>query len=484
MATEDINNKITEAESAEYDKGYAEAIEAIKQALKGGGGGQGPQGPQQDPRLNNPPVNKNNQTPQGGGGQSKGNQSDPIDNMDADQAAAEAQNQADQAEQSSKQAEAAADMAKNKANATGSKADKDAAKRAEDAAKRAKDAAKKAKDAAKKASKAAKNGDADEAKSQAKEARNQANAAKSAAEQASNPETGKDGKEGKQGQNQKGGNPGSGVDPRFSGFKPFDDSYPTFEDTKRKAEKVINRYTGKISGAFGEFVRKCKTSKTERKKEGVVVRQRSGGAWNKQLDKLMNSFIKQEVVKKHREVELTYHRVKRGSRPVKFGQPIQPGSKIKDDKLNITIAFYMDRSGSMGSMTDIVFPLAYQLSDKILKSYKSESVVGDIGFRYFAFDDVIEEIKKGAKCDDRGGTLPMADLFNFIKGETSSDLINVVISDSQTTIDKNAVAKLVKEMPGMFFWISNCPKPECEDIQRMTKNQFVFIQADSEFTLQ
>lgn len=484
MATEDINKKITEAESKDYDEGYAAAIEAIKQAIKGGGG-QGPQGPQQDPRLNNPPVNKNNQAPpQGGDGQSKGDQSDPIDNMDADQAAAEAQNQADQAEQSSKQAEAAADMAKSKANATGSKSDKDAAKRAEDAEKRAKDAAKKAKDAAKKASKAAKNGDTDEAKSQAKEARNQANTAKSAAEQASNPETGKDGDKGKEGQNQKGGSSGSGVDPRFTGFKPFDDSYPTFEETKRQGDKVINRYTGKISGAFGEFVRKCKTSKTERKKEGVVVRQRSGGAWNKQLDKMMNSFIKQEVVKKHREIERTYYRTKRGARAVKFGEPIQPGTKIKDDKLNITIAFYMDRSGSMGSMTDIVFPLAYQLSDKILKNYKSESVVGEIGFRYFAFDDVIEEIKKGAKCDDRGGTLPMADLFNFIKKETSSDLVNVVISDSQTTIDKNAVAKLVKEMPGMFFWISNSPKPECEDIQKMTKNQFVFIQADSNFTLQ
>lgn len=481
MATEDISKKITEAESVEYDKGYAEAIEAIKQAIKGGGG-QGPQGQQQDPRLNNPPVNKNNQTqPQGGNGQSKGNQSDPIDNMDADQAAAEAQNQADQAEQSAKQAEAAADMAKSKANATGSKADKDAAKRAEDAAKRAKDAAKKAKDAAKKASKAAKSGDADEAKSQAKEARNQANTAKSAAEQASNPEKSKEGKEG---QNQKGKGQGSGIDPRFTGYKPFDDSYPTFEETKRMGDKVISRYTGKISGAFGEFVRKCKASKTERKKEGVVVRQRSGGAWNKQLDKMMNSFIKQEVVKKHREIERTYYRTKRGARAVKFGEPIQPGTKIKDDKLNITIAFYMDRSGSMGDMTDIVFPLAYQLSDKILKNYKSESVVGDIGFRYFAFDDVIEEIKKGARCDARGGTLPMADLFGFIKDNTSSDLVNVVISDSETSIDKAAVAKLVKEMPGMFFWISNRKKPECEDIQRMTKNQFVFIEADPNFTLQ
>lgn len=281
--------------------------------------------------------------------------------------------------------------------------------------------------------------------------------------------------------NQQTGKGGGNLD-KFTGYKPFGEE-PKFADYKKFGDKIIKKYGGKISGPFGEFVRKCKDSTTEQKKEGMVVRQRRGAAWNKQLDKMMDSFIQQEVIQKHREVERTYHRVKRGSRPLQLGEPIIPGTKIKDDKLNITVAFYIDRSGSMSGCIDKVFSLAYQLSDNILKDFGNESVVGDIGFRYFAFDDSWFEVKKGQTVSDGGGTMPLKELLNVVKQETSSDLINIIITDAQFRIDRSDVVSLVKSMPGMFFLIANEPKPECEDIQKVLKGQFVFIQADPDFTI-
>ncbi len=285
-----------------------------------------------------------------------------------------------------------------------------------------------------------------------------------------------------QDQGNKSGKGGGNLD-KFTGFKPFGEE-PKFADYKRFGDKVIKKYGGKISGPFGEFVRKCKDSTTEQKKEGLVIRQRRGAAWNKQLDKMIDGYIHQEVIQKHREVEQTYHRVKRGTRPVKFGEPIQPGVKIKDDKLNINLAFYIDRSGSMDAVVDKVFALAYQLSDKIIKEFGQESVVGDIGFRYFAFDDSMSEIKKGQSVGSGGGTMPLKKILDEIKDNTASDLINIIITDAEFTIDKAAVVSLAKSMPGMFFLIANQPKPECEDISKILKGKFVFIQADQDFTMQ
>ena len=284
------------------------------------------------------------------------------------------------------------------------------------------------------------------------------------------------------GSDQQGQGGGGNLD-KFSGYKPFG-SEPTSDYFKKFGDKVIKKYGGKISGSFGEFVKKCKDSTTEQKKEGLVVRQRRGAAWNKALDKMMDAYIHQEVIQKHREVESTYSRIKRGTRPVRFGEPINPGVKIKEDKLNITLAFYIDRSGSMSGKIDQVFSLAYQLSDKVLKDYSSESVVGEIGFRYFAFDDNMMPVKKGQKVYDGGGTMPLKQLLEFVKNNTAGDLINVIITDAQFTIDKAAVVSLVKSMPGMFFLIANEPKPECEDIQKVLKGQFVFLQADPDFTIQ
>ena len=289
--------------------------------------------------------------------------------------------------------------------------------------------------------------------------------------------------QGQDGSNGNGQGNGGNVD-KYSGTGDIGNE-PTSDYFKRLGDQTVKKYSGKITGAFGEFVRKCKTSTTEEKHEGVVVRQRRGAAWNKALDRKMDTFIYQQVIATQREVEQTYHRLKRGTRPVKMGEPLNPGVKIKDDKLNITVAFYIDRSGSMGDQSvGRCFSLAYQLSDKIRKNYSSEKVVGEIGFRYFAFNDYMKEIPKGQTVSCDGCTMSLKDILSFVEENTSTDLVNIIITDAEFTIEKQPVVQLVKKMPGMFFLIANQPKPECEDIERTLKGKFVYLQAGSDWEMQ
>lgn len=58
----------------EFDKGYKEAIEAIKKALSGGGQGGQSGGAQKDPRLQDPPVDQNGDEQGKGQGKGKKNQ--------------------------------------------------------------------------------------------------------------------------------------------------------------------------------------------------------------------------------------------------------------------------------------------------------------------------------------------------------------------------------------------------------------------------
>ena len=290
--------------------------------------------------------------------------------------------------------------------------------------------------------------------------------------------------------NNKGKGGGGGNLDKFTGWKPFGPE-PSSDYFKKSAEKTIQKYAGKLTGAIGEFVRKCRTSKSEERHEGMVTRQRKGAAWNKQLDKMMDTYIQQQVYDKHREFELTYHRFKRGSRPVQFGDIIKKGKKIKDDKLNITMSFYIDCSGSMdhdydnsGDCTEKCFQVANEIAEKIIKGYKDDSVVGDVGCKFFAFDDGITEVepKKKYKAGN-GGTMSMDKLIDIIKKRTSGDLVNIVLSDTEMSIDKTQVINLVKNMEGMVFWIANQPKPECEELQKMLKGKFVFLQTDTNFTI-
>ena len=60
--------------------------------------------------------------------------------------------------------------------------------------------------------------------------------------------------------------------------------------------------------------------------------------------------------------------------------------KIKEDKMDINVAFYIDKSGSMDNSIDNVFEAVFYIADALKKYFGKEKVVNDTIFESYAFD--------------------------------------------------------------------------------------------------
>ena len=392
-----------------------------------------------------------------------GNSNSPdsdIDNMGADDAADAAQEAADKAQEAAddakKKAQAAAD---NKCENTDDL--KNAADKAQEAADKAQKAAKNSKDASN-------NGDAQDARDAAKEARKHM---KEAQNQASKQE----------------GKPGQGWSHagNVEEIEGVDDSGEEvdIEAIAKKAQETIKKWQQRISGDIGEFVTKCKKS-FEMNPTGLVVKVDKGAAlWNAKMSSCMTAFVKNKVARKHREFKRTYKRIKRGSGIVKFGEPLQKGKQIKDDKMTINVAFYIDTSGSMTSMISQVFDAAYHISASIKKQFSNDKVVDDVVFKMFEFNDYIKELKWGTKTHAKGGNVEFSDIVKYMSTHTKNYMINVVITDARFDIGKNQVKTFVKDMDGMLLFITNQGCKDMEELSKEIKTQIFYILADKNFTV-
>ena len=422
-------------------------------------GGDGPtgDGPQGGGDPNKKPKNGKDGSSQGG------KQSDANDNT-----AEGAQKSADEAKKAADKAQQNADSGK------GSQKDADAAK---DAAKEAQDAAYRAKDAANK-------GDKEGEAKAAKEAKDAADKAKKLAGEDNTDRTDGNGK-GSEDKTQDG--KGQGHDsPEGIGIS----GELTEEEKaqiKAKAESVIKKYKEKISGAFGDFIKKCRNS-VKCDPNGLANNTRKGkGAWNKQMDVAINAYVKKNLDKKRRQFEQTYKRVKRGSGIVKMGAPIIPGKRIKDDKMPINIAYYIDRSGSMEACIDDVFKAAFKISEALKQRFRKDKLVKSIDFRTFVFNTHMDEIKFGQKTYASGGTMGLDQILEFINKNTKNVLINIIITDAGFTVNEKEIKNFLKTgVDGLVIFITNTAN---EDVKKIAdepefKTKLIYILADANFDVE
>ena len=441
------------AEKLRKDKKCQDAQDA------GSDEGDGPtgDGPQGGGDPNKKPKNGKDGSLQGG------KQSDANDNTaeGAQKSADEAKNAADKAQQN-------ADSGK------GSQKDADVAK---EAAKEAQDAADRAKDAANK-------GDKEGEAKAAKEAKDAADRAKKLAGEDNTDRT--DGN-GKGLENEAPGSKGQGNDsPEGVGIS----GELTEEEKaqiKAKAEGVIKRYKDKITGAFGDFVKKCRNS-VKCDPNGLANNTRKGkGAWNKQMDVAINAYVKKNLDKKRRQFEQTYKRVKRGSGIVKMGTPIIPGKRIKDDKMPINIAYYIDRSGSMEACIDDVFKAAFKISEALNQRFRKDKLVKSIDFRTFVFNTRMDEIKFGQTTYASGGTMGLDQILEFINKNTKNVLINIIITDAGFTVNEKEIKNFLKTgVDGLVIFITNTENTEVKKIadEPEFKTKLIYILADAEFNVE
>ena len=441
------------AEKLRKDKKCQDAQDA------GSDEGDGPtgDGPQGGGDPNKKPKNGKDGSSQGG------KQSDANDNT-----AEGAQKSADEAKKAADKAQENADSGK------GSQKDADTAK---DAAKEAQDAADRAKDAANK-------GDKEGEAKAAKEAKDAADKAKKLAGEDNTDRT--DGN-GKGSEDKAPGSKGQGNDsPEGVGIS----GELTEEEKaqiKAKAEGVIKRYKDKITGVFGDFVKKCRNS-VKCDPNGLANNTRKGkGAWNKQMDVAINAYVKKNLDKKRRQFEQTYKRVKRGSGIVKMVAPIIPGKRIKDDKMPINIAYYIDRSGSMEACIDDVFKAAFKISEALNQRFRKDKLVKSIDFRTFVFNTRMDEIKFGQTTYASGGTMGLDQILEFINKNTKNVLINIIITDAGFTVNEKEIKNFLKTgVDGLVIFITNAENTEVKKIadEPEFKTKLIYILADAEFNVE
>ena len=367
------------------------------------------------------------------------------------------------AQKDANEAQKHADNLKNSANSQGGKG------ASQSQIEKAQEAAKKAQEAANKAKECAENGDTEGEKKAAKEARKAAEEARKAAEEA---------RKAAEGQGESEGGDGSGKN--GSGDEDVED----INEIRKNAEEIIKKYKDKLTGYLGDFLNKCKSS-TSLKREGLKVNTFRGiSGWNTEMNRICKAFVKKKIFQKKRQYEKTYSRIRRGSGFVKFGQPIDPGRKIKEDKMDINVAFYIDRSGSMGNSINNVFKAVFYIADALKKYFGKEKIVNDTIFESYAFDTVLHKLQFGKKMNASGGTLSFNELLDYINKNTKEFLINVIITDAQFSgIDTSTVENLLKEIDGIIIFITNTPNETMKDISKKYSTKLNYILADSEFTL-
>ena len=387
----------------------------------------------------------------------------------------ESQEHADKAKDAAKRAQEAADKAKECADKGDKEGEKKAAKEAAEAAEEAENESLEAggKETKGEGESEDKIGGDDGVKSNEKGEDGESSESGESDEAGKDGETGKDSKHGKKGGKE------AAKDNTISDITPEE-----LEEIRKSAKEIINKYKNKLTGPLGDFLSKCNSS-SSLKREGLKVKTSYGNAgWNTQMNKICKAFVKKKIFQKKRQYEKTYSRVKRGSGFVKFGNPIEPGRKIKEDKMDINVAFYIDRSGSMDRSIDNVFGAVFYIADALKKYFGKEKVVNDTIFESYAFDVSLHKLKFGQKMKADGGTMSFNKLLDYVNEYSKDFLINVIVTDAQfSNIDTSTIKNLLKDINGILIFITNIDNETIKELSDKQPDKLHYILANSEFTL-
>ena len=298
------------------------------------------------------------------------------------------------------------------------------------------------------------------------------------------------GQDGQSGQNKQGsgqGNGGGGQGQGKGGGNTNDQtshiSPETLKEIAEKAKAVVNKYKSKISGDLGKFLEKCKKSH-ELSKSGLATNTHKGGTgWNEQLNSSVKAFVKKKVWSHKRQYKSTYSRIKRGSGFVSYGDQLKPGRKKIEKKLTINVAFYIDRSGSMSHSIKNVFKALYNIAESLKRQYKSETVVEDIAFKIYAFNQSMKELQYGDTISADGGTMDFDEIVKFISEHTAEYMINVIITDAQFNVNENETDKFIRNIGGMLEFITNNDNEVMKELSKKYKTQLNYILASADFSL-
>ena len=446
----------------------------------------------QDKQNNDSSDNKSNQNDKSNQNNSQISD-EQIDNMSGQEAADIAQKAADEARDAANEAQQKADAAQNGSESSSSESSNSnlqkMAKKSKDAANAAQKAAKDAQDAANKSKEAASNGDDDTAKSEAKKAQSAANEAKKQSQNADtdssqqNNGTSGDGTNGSS--NQETGDPeeargldGDGIDwdkaardsndsndskqkgwgDQVTEIRTFASKNKFSDMTAEDVKQAIKRYASGLDPVLSDFVKKCKDSK-DLKSGGIIVQtqmQQRNSSWAEKFSDIIKNTVRQKVAKKSSEWNKTYNRPNRRQGVTKNNDILLKGKMRKKDKLTISLAYYVDVSGSMSDLSiQNIFKYIYSMADAIESKYKGNAVVEECIFKTFAFNREYKEIKRPNIPISCGGTEPLINIVRKMKSFSQNYMINVILTDGDMDYDIPGIKRELEDFAGNIVFITN-----------------------------
>lgn len=319
-------------------------------------------------------------------------------------------------------------------------------------------------------------------------------------ENGDNNNNGKDGKDGKEGNanknNKNGRQESSGKMTKHADLgQSYDKNYEKVAEDYVK--DVFSQYKNSISGDLGSFISKIKSSKKnvpnlkDTKGEGITTHITSGRGnkeWNKKFNQIIEKEVALKVKKASSKRKKTYSRVKRGSGPIEFGKPIQPGKMKVFDGLTITIGIYVDKSGSMcgDPMTNVCNAVNF-ITDDIRKKYMKNPLIkkGDEGFDFqaWSFDERFHKETLPLRIYASGSNVDLDELLDKMQSETGEYMINIVFTDAGFPVNVQRCNSILRKFKGIVVYVINGNYHESEYYELAKNPNFVYLQADETFTI-
>ena len=206
----------------------------------------------------------------------------------------------------------------------------------------------------------------------------------------------------------------------------------------------------------------------------------------KKLKSKITAYVKEKIFNKQRMFKKSFSRPNRRQGIVKFdGSPLNPGKKKVEQLLLVDLAFYIDKSGSMGNNIENVFDAYENIAMAVTKLCKGNAVVKDINYRTFIFDTQIKEIKFGTRSHSGGNTCEFEDLLTYISKHTKDILVNCIITDADFGVNASESRKFFEELEGLVIVVTNNPNQTLKNLSNETKlkTKFIYIEANSDFSL-
>jgi hypothetical protein len=209
-------------------------------------------------------------------------------------------------------------------------------------------------------------------------------------------------------------------------------------------------------------------------------------SWKAKLETEINAFVKNKL-RKFKQYEQTYKRIRRGTGVPKMGDIIKPGKRVKDNKLDIRVGFYVDRSGSMDSCIKQVWEALYRIGDGLVKNFGRDKYVEDVSFDVFAFDTELHTIKKyGQKMSAYGNTMSFDKLMGHVEEKTKDNLVNIILTDAGFFGCDLTKVKDIISRGNLFVFITNDDTDQT-GIKKLSEDKnitnLIYIQADKNFTI-